>query len=278
MRFGPIQLLLFGFESNKNFKGDILRELNTVRGFGIIRIIDGLFILKDEAGNLVQIADSDLSVQEATELGGVVAKMMGMGDNPDRETMMAAVEAMEDSFGLGTDDIERIKDQLKPGTSALILMIEHVWAIRLREAMQAAGGHMIAQGMLTPDALLIIGKELDAMVQAEVAIELADAVKGAALLEALTAIADAEAVVDAAEQEAIEAVGTANAIKTAAAAEAVRALVIAGLIEEAAVEEAIDVLVEAELIEAAAVESAAKTVEARQTEVNAVKAEVDAAG
>lgn len=278
MQLGPIQLVSIGFDSNQNFKGDIIRELNTVRGFGIIRIIDGLFILKDKDGNIAQVMESDLSDQEVLELGGLVARLMGMGDDPDRESMAVAVGALEDSFGLGRDDIQRIKDQIKPDTSALILLIEHVWAIRLKQAIQAAGGRMIAQGMVTADALMMVGKELDAIAQAEIVVELANAVKGAALLEALSAVEEAEAVIDEAEQEAIEAVEMANAIKTAAAAEAVRALVIAGMIEEAAVEEAIDVLIEAELIEEAAVEAAEKTVEAKQGAVNAVKAEVDAAG
>ena len=74
----------------------------------------------------------------------------------------------------------------------------------------------LAQGFLTPEALVLVGAEVRAVVEAEATIALADAVKGAAVLDALAVVEEAEAV------------------KQAAAAEAARALIAAGLIEEAA--------------------------------------------
>jgi uncharacterized membrane protein len=278
MKLGPLQLFVIQFENNENFRGDIIRELETVRGRGIIRVIDGLFVAKDTDGSLIEITTSDLSHDEAVEFGNLIGSLMGLSSDGSAADAASAVETVQDSFGFGQQDVRRLKDQIKPGTSALILLIEHVWAISLGTAILSAGGHVVAQGMLTRDALLIIGNELEAVAEAEATLELADAIKGAAILDALATIAEARYVEAAAVMEAEQTVAIAEAIKAAAAADAVRALVIAGMIEEAAVEEAIAVLREAELIEEAAIKEAAEAAEASRKQIEALKAEVDAPG
>ena len=50
------------------------------------------------------------------------------------------------------------------------------------------------QGFLTPEALLMVGQELEAMAEAEAAIEVAETIKGAAMFDALITVAEAESV------------------------------------------------------------------------------------
>ena len=257
---GPIQFLVVGFESNDKFRGEILKELDELRLRGTIRLLDLLFVMKDTNGEIMAFEETDLSAEEEAEYGAMIKAMIGLGAGQGSDEAVASAVAMSDhDYGITAEDVLQVADQIELGTSAGILLIEHRWAIGLKTAIRNAGGHPLMQGFLTPEALFMVGKELEAIVEAEAAIEMADAVKGAAMLEMLATVAAAEAI-EAAIEEAVEVVAEAEIIKTMAAAEAARALIVAGLIEEAAAQEAIDALVVAGLIEAAAVEEAADAV------------------
>jgi len=119
-----------------------------------------------------------------------------------------------------------------------VLLFEHTWAIPFRDAIRRAGGRGLAQGFITPEGLMAVGTEIEAIAEAELAIEVSEAVRGAAMLDALVAIEEGEQ------------------IKAAVAADVVRTLVVADLIEEAAVEQALEALVAADMIERKALESA----------------------
>jgi hypothetical protein len=77
-------------------------------------------------------------------------------------------------------DPRRLTDEIGPGEH-----VEHRWAARLRELVRERGGHLVAHGLLTPEVTMIVGAELQARSDAEAAIGLADAARGAALLRAL---------------------------------------------------------------------------------------------
>ncbi len=262
MHIGPIQIVVIGFESNDKFSGEIMRELEDVRGGGVIRVLDLLFVMKDNDGSITAVEDSDLNEEEELEIGNVISRMMGLSEavNDTEHDLTETLTRATHNYGLTIEDIAQISDQLEPGTSAGILLIEHTWAVGLKEAIGKAGGHMVAQGFLTPDALFMVGAELQAVAEAEATIEMAEAVKGAALLDALRTVAEAAAIEETAIEEAAEAVAEAEIIKTVVAADVIRTLIIAGMIEDAAAEEALETLVAAELIQAAAMEEAVDAV------------------
>ncbi len=185
---------------------------------------------------------------------------------------VAAGEAIDSGIGLTVDDVRQAAASLEPGTAVLYLLFEHTWATGLKHAVRNVGGVPIVQGFLTPEAVLMVGAELEAMLEAEATIELAEAVKGAAILDALITIEAAADVIDEASAAAYEAVETSNAIRSAAAAEAVRALILAELIEEAAAEEAAGALVAAGLIEAAALQAALEAAAVAEAEVRELSA------
>ena len=88
-------------------------------------------------------------------------------------------------------------------------MFEHTWAIPLAAAIRRAGGVPLAQGFVTPEALVMVGEELNAIAEAETAIEVSEIVKSAAILDTLATLEEAEA------------------IKTAIAADVLRTLAVA---------------------------------------------------
>jgi len=256
---GPIQLVVIGFPADAKFSGEILKALSDLRGRGVIRLIDGMFVRKDADGKIVASArDSDLSLAQREYMGAVVGGLLGLVTGGDEESealgaTLAAQAIHDDAFGLGIGDLQKVKDQIGAGQSALLLLIEHQWALELKGAVRNAGGVPITQGFLTPEALFMVGAEVQAVVQAEQTIEIAAAVEGAALLSALATVEAAELV------------------QQAAVAETARVLIAAGLIEEAAVDDVIATLVAADLIKQAALDDAKAAVAEANAEVAAIK-------
>ena len=140
------------------------------------------------------------------------------------------------------DHLRRLTDEIGPGDHAAVVLVEHLWASQLREAVLEAGGRLLGQGFLTPEVVMVVGAELEARANAEAAIELADAARGAALVEALDTLA-ARSEISAED-------------RTRAAAQVVRALVAKGFLHEPEAAAAIDALATEGLMEAALVQAA----------------------
>jgi hypothetical protein len=121
MSIGPVEILMVGFPENR-FTGEIALELARLVEQGTIRIIDLLFVAKGDDGEVV-----------AVELGDV--------DHPVREAFEPVVH--EVSGLLSDEDIEDLGEDLDPGSSAALLVFEHVWATRFRDAVVASGGELL---------------------------------------------------------------------------------------------------------------------------------------
>jgi uncharacterized membrane protein len=256
MTIGPLQLVVLGFDQLDRFRGQILAELQEVRGRDVIRLLDLLFVAKDETGQLTILDLSDLPADEQASYGSLLGTLVGLdlagdGSGPD-DTVPEGAEA-----GLSSEGVRQVAAMLEPGTAAALLLVEHRWAARLAAAVSDAGGRLLAQGFLTPEARVVMGEALSSVAEAEAALEVAEAVRGAALVEALTATAEVELVEEAAAQAVVEAATSEDTtLRSAAAADVVRALVTAGVLEDTAALDAIEALVAAGLIDPAVVEAA----------------------
>ena len=261
MQIGPIQLLAFAFDRIVRFEGQILRELDELRGHGLIWVVDLLFVMKEADGTIHALQEQDMLGYDPAQFGAVLGRMLGLSaaeaDGASLGELLGAALAPEGGQGLGLDAIQAVAAAIPPQTAVALVLIEHDWAIGLGAAIGEAGGRMVAQGFLTRDALLAVGRELRATVEAEAATERAAAMRGAAMLDTLTTLAAAEEVQREAMAEAITTVVGIEAFRATVAAEAVRALIVAGLLAEADAVDAIDVLFDAELITQAALDEAA---------------------
>jgi uncharacterized membrane protein len=164
MEFGPVQMLVVGFEHGK-FEGEILAELKRLRDLDIIRLVDLLFVNKDDDGEIVTVELSDLSQGESMEFGALAGALLGLGGDGEEGAEAGAVAgaaAMEDGRAFSDQDVWFVADTIPPGTSAGIALIEHRWAIPLREAIQRAGGVPLADEWVHPEDLIAAGAEAGA--------------------------------------------------------------------------------------------------------------------
>jgi uncharacterized membrane protein len=158
MTIGPVQLLVIGF-ADPDFHGQIRAELDRLRESDTIRVLDLAFVRKDADGNLERMQMSDLSIPEAEDLGALVGALIGLGMDGERGAEAGAVagaDAGEDGHLL-PDDVWYVEDALGDAEAAAVVLIEHQWAIGLRDAIQSAGGFRLADAWVHPLDLLSVG-------------------------------------------------------------------------------------------------------------------------
>jgi hypothetical protein len=239
MSHGPIQIVLLGFETTDRFRGEIARELADLRGRGMIRVLDARLFHRAPDGQLTEV---DLNPILADPPDRTIAHLLGANGAGGNGGTRTPAEALAGTVGFALEDLRRLTEEIGPGDHAGVLLIEHVWASRFAEAVREAGGRLLGQGYLTPEVVMVVGAELQARAEAEAAIELAEAARGAALVEALETFSGRG---DSSVEE-----------RTRASAQVVKVLVDQGFVHEAETARAIDALAVSGLIETAMVQAA----------------------
>jgi uncharacterized membrane protein len=157
--FGPIQIMVVGF-TETNFQGKVMDELTRLKEAEIIRLVDMVVVQKDDDGDVVAVETSQLSDDESAQLGAMAGALVGLGMEGDEEGLeagaIAGAEATEDGF-LGDEAVWSVADAIPAGTTAAVALIEHRWAIPLRDAIREAGGFPLADSWVHPEDLVALG-------------------------------------------------------------------------------------------------------------------------
>lgn len=132
---GPIDYVLVEFKGNK-FDGSILKELEKSSDKGIIDVLDLAVVSKDENGEVVII---DVATVDDEIITTFITSNGITGDM------------------IGEEDVDEVTEIMENNTSAGLLIIEHLWAKDLKQAIFNADGVLVADGRIHPEA----ARELD---------------------------------------------------------------------------------------------------------------------
>ncbi|MFL6042484.1 MAG: hypothetical protein ACJ740_13900, partial [Gaiellales bacterium] len=106
MAIGPVQLIVLGFE-HPEFHGEIVAELERLKESDTVRVIDALAVHKDADGGIEVAHLSNLSKEEAVELGSKVGALIGLGIEGEEGVeagAMAGAEAAADGMQVFSDE------------------------------------------------------------------------------------------------------------------------------------------------------------------------------
>lgn len=174
MSIGPIQFVVVGFEGDV-LESDVLQELLVAGAGGAIRLLDFLILEKDQEGQLWGVDVVDDSAEEEVAFGALAYGLIEQGavetelDGTGESVRVIAVS--ETNFGLLPGEVNEVVHEIPEGSSAIIALVEHLWARDLHAATVQAGGVMRAEGMLDPAGFAQLGVELKTAVIAAEAIE-----------------------------------------------------------------------------------------------------------
>jgi len=157
---GPVQLMVVAFDS-PDFKGEVLANLRSLKEHDVVRVIDILVVHKDAAGEVSTNQYSDLSEGEAKEFGEVVSALIGLGEavggDPEGAARLWSGEGDLEDVGLSEEDLIDVLAEIPNDSAVAIALLEHRWAIPLRESIIAAGGAPIIDTWVHPRDLVEVG-------------------------------------------------------------------------------------------------------------------------
>ena len=137
------QLLVFGFDANAAFEGQLVGALERLESGGALRILDVLFVAVDEeTGELIAI-----DLQGGT--GGLTAKLLDFRLDPAGRRRKGTSELARD---LGA--------ALQPGTAMAAVLVEHIWSRVLDDAVSRVGGRSLASDFVDASTLSELGADL----------------------------------------------------------------------------------------------------------------------
>ena len=143
-QMGPVDYLVVAFPTDR-MTGEAFPMLVDLVDRGIIRILDLVFLRKDEDGTVTTLTQVDLDrmkVLEAALFDGATSGLLGV------ESVAEAAEALD------------------PGTAAGVLVYENVWAAPFAGAVRRSGGQLVASGHIPVQALVAALDALEAEEQA----------------------------------------------------------------------------------------------------------------
>ena len=162
MSLGPVQLLVVGFD-RPDFRGEVLAEIERLRDGDVVRVIDLLVVHKGADGVVQRLHHSDLTAGEADGVGAVVGALIGLGATGDEGAAARALggatrdEAEGGHVLAGDDGFWSLDEAIANDSAAAIALVEHRWAIGVRDAIRAAGGVPVADAWIHPADLVAAG-------------------------------------------------------------------------------------------------------------------------
>jgi len=168
-----VAALLFSRDAGSEDR--ILAEVDRLRGRGVLRLLDMLFVAKSQDGTIER-----LTIGADEDFGALLAAVIPVtGDGPAAPAQAAGPGAFDPAGA------QALADSLPPGTALAFLLVEHHWAAPLFDAIAESGGTLIGEGFLTPEAGLVVGAEVAALEEASQVIAAAQQIVEDQVIDAL---------------------------------------------------------------------------------------------
>jgi uncharacterized membrane protein len=160
MAIGPVQLIVLGF-TEPNFHGEVIAELERLHESGTVKVIDALAVYKDAQGEIEVEHLSTLSHDEAVEFGTVVGALVGLGIEGEKgfdAGAAAGAEMAQEGISIfDEDEAWDVLSDIPNNSAAALILLEHHWAVGLRNAVYRAGGFRVSDGWISPIDLVAVG-------------------------------------------------------------------------------------------------------------------------
>lgn len=144
MGTGSRQLLAYRFGSDSRFEGQLVGALERIESGGAMRVLDALFVARDpESGDLTAVS---LTGEGS---GGIIGRLLDFRLEPEGRANSTR-RALEGPTG---PTVSELGELLEPGHAIAAVLVEHVWADTLDDAVSRIGGTQAASDMVQASAL-----------------------------------------------------------------------------------------------------------------------------
>jgi uncharacterized membrane protein len=145
----PVQVIVAAFQ-DPNGASAALDQLKEAQSKGLIRIEDAAVLHKDEYGKLHMKETADMGGGKGAAIGGVIGGVIGIIAGPAGVVVGAAAGAAIGGLaakltdaGFPDERLRQVGAGLKPNTSAIVAVIDHVWVAEAERQLQQAGADTV---------------------------------------------------------------------------------------------------------------------------------------
>ena len=149
----PIQVIVAAFKEEET-ADEALKALKEAKKERLIGIQDAAVIRRDEDNKLHIKETADMGGGKGAAVGGVLGGVIGLIGGPAGVVLGGAAGAAVGGFtaklfdaGIPDERLEEIGSALKPGTSAIIAIIEHKWVSEVERELAEAGADVLTEAL-----------------------------------------------------------------------------------------------------------------------------------
>ena len=136
MTMGPVSYTVVAFPGNR-FNGNVAPEVEKLVANGTVRILDLVFVAKDEQGETISLEFDQMD--ELAAFGDIEGEVGGL---------------------VNEEDLDHVAANLPEGNSALVIVWEDLWAKPLAEALRGSGGVLVDSARIPADLVETAFEEL----------------------------------------------------------------------------------------------------------------------
>jgi hypothetical protein len=133
LELGPIDVVVIGYPAGAPMTGEAVPLLLELVDHGIIRVLDALFVRKEDDGSF---SGFDLAKLDADTVG-------------DLTVFAGATTGLLDD-----DDVAKAAAEIEPGSAAVLIVYENRWAAPFISAVRRNGGELIASARIGVQELM----------------------------------------------------------------------------------------------------------------------------
>jgi len=130
---GPIDIVVIGYPPGAPMTGEAVPIMLDLVDRGIVRILDALFVIKEEDGTFSGVDLANLDAERAGDLTVFAGATSGL---------------------INDDDVAQVAAEIEPGSAALTIVYENRWAAPFAAAVRRNGGRLIASDRISTQDLI----------------------------------------------------------------------------------------------------------------------------
>ncbi len=148
----PVELIVAAFQDEKS-AAQALNALKQARRERLIGIQNAAVLRKDEKGKLHIQETADMGGGKGAALGGVAGAVIGLIAGPALlvpvavGALVGGLAAKLRDSGFSNERLRTLGENLKPGSSAIVAVVEHRWVAEVENAMAEAGADAVTAAL-----------------------------------------------------------------------------------------------------------------------------------
>jgi uncharacterized membrane protein len=148
----PIQIVVAAFQ-DENGADNALKQLRAAQSEGLIKIDDAAVLRRDADDKLHIMETADMGGGKGATIGGVTGAVLGVLGGPavwaaaGVGALVGGLAAKLHDTGFPNERLEQVGQALRPGTSAIVAVMEHTWVRKVEQELAQQGADIVTESL-----------------------------------------------------------------------------------------------------------------------------------